>query len=64
LQITLGKLDESMSKLGYVQARCCEAVDGEDEGERNAAGEMEGLGTKRYTCGRQRLRVQRVEGES
>ncbi len=29
----------------------CEAVDGENEGERNAAVEMEGLGTKRYADG-------------
>ncbi len=55
LQITLGKLDESVrkSKLGNVEVRSCEG----GRVECNAAGEMEGLGTKRYTCGRQRHRV-------
>ncbi len=41
----------------------CEAVDGEYEGERNAAGEMEGLGTKRYAVGSV-YDERRVEGES
>ena len=40
--------------------RWCEAVEGEYEGERNAAGEMEGHGT--MVCGRQRLYRWRVQG--
>ena len=40
--------------------RWCEAVEGEYEGERNAAGEMEGHGT--MVCVRQRLYRWRVQG--
>ena len=41
-------LFEHMSKLGNVLVR---AEEGECEGERNTAGEMEGLGTKRNADG-------------
>ena len=41
-------LFEHMSKLGNVLVR---AEEGECEGERNMAGEMEWLGTKRYADG-------------
>ena len=41
-------LFEHMSKLGSVLVR---AEEGECEGERNTAGEMEGLGTKRNADG-------------
>jgi transcriptional regulator with AAA-type ATPase domain len=43
--------NEHIAKLGHVMVRWCEAVEGEYEGERNAAGEMEGHGTKRYADG-------------
>ena len=43
--------NEHIAKLGNVMVRFCEAMDGEYEGELNAAGEMEGLGTKRYADG-------------
>jgi hypothetical protein len=39
-----------MSKLGTVEVRFCEVVDGEYE-RAQPAGEMEGLGTKRYADG-------------
>ena len=43
--------NEHIAKLGHVMVRWCEAVEGEYVGERNAAGEMEGHGTKRYADG-------------
>ena len=43
--------NEHIAKLGNVMVRFCEAMEGEYEGELNAAGEMEGLGTKRYADG-------------